>query len=96
MHLNQLVKQSHELARKKGFWDKDKSVPESLMLIVSELGEACEAHRCGDMDEFREEIADVFIRLGDFCGRHELDIESEIERKHNINKNRDYKHGKRY
>lgn len=29
----------------KGFWDKERNVGEMLMLVVSELGEAMEAHR---------------------------------------------------
>lgn len=35
----------HNAARKNGFWDKESSVAEKLMLIVTELGEACEADR---------------------------------------------------
>jgi len=40
----------HDIAKEKGFWDgqeKDYNVSEKLMLIVSELGEACEALRNG-------------------------------------------------
>lgn len=31
----------------KGFWDSERNVGEMLMLVVSELGEAIEAHRKG-------------------------------------------------
>jgi hypothetical protein len=67
-----------------------------LMLIVSELGEALEALRHNDGDNFKEELADVAIRLADLCGGLEIDLESEIERKMQINEQRPYKHGKAF
>lgn len=67
-----------------------------LMLIVSELGEAQEGLRHGDMDNFREELADVAIRLGDLCGGLEIDLEAEIEKKMEKNRNRPYKHNKEF
>lgn len=46
MHIEKLIKDSHEMATKKGFWENpDRNVPEMLMLIVSELAEALEALR---------------------------------------------------
>jgi NTP pyrophosphatase (non-canonical NTP hydrolase) len=46
MHIEKLVKDSHKMAVKKGFWeDQNRNVPEMLMLIVSELAEALEALR---------------------------------------------------
>ena len=46
MHIEKLIKDSHEMAAKKGFWeDPNRNVPEMLMLIVSELAEALEALR---------------------------------------------------
>lgn len=45
--LNQAAETVHNAARKNGFWDKESSVAEKLMLIVTELGEACEADRNG-------------------------------------------------
>jgi NTP pyrophosphatase (non-canonical NTP hydrolase) len=45
--LNQLSKQVHQNNVEKGFWEGDKNVGELLMLVVSELGEAIEAHRKG-------------------------------------------------
>lgn len=43
--LNALAKEIHLEAMDKGFWDKDRNLGEMLMLIVSELSEALEAHR---------------------------------------------------
>lgn len=92
--LNELSAICHSIAREKGFWDKERNVGEALMLIVTELAEAMEAHRVQDQANFREELADSFIRLLDLCGGMGIDIEEEIEKKSNKNKNRPYKHGK--
>jgi NTP pyrophosphatase (non-canonical NTP hydrolase) len=67
-----------------------------LMLIVSELGEAQEGLRHNDEANFREELADVAIRLGDLCGGLGIDLEAEIEKKMAINEKRPYKHDKAF
>ncbi len=84
----------HEIARSKGFWDKERNVGEALMLIVTELAEAMEAHRKKDDENFKEELADTFIRLFDLCGGLEIDIQAEINKKSEKNKARPYMHGK--
>lgn len=92
--LNELSQLCHSIAKEKGFWDQPRNIGEALMLIVTELAEAMEAHRVQDDANFKEELADSFIRLLDLCGGLNIDIEEEIERKANKNKNRPYKHGK--
>lgn len=123
MKINELIKQAHEAAIEKGFYDcpecegkgyfepvdndgypggnctscngtgkADRNIGELLMLVVSELGEALEAHRKNNLygnleypdvitstylNCFEIEIADAFIRLFDLCGYLELDIEIE-------------------
>lgn len=67
-----------------------------LMLIVSELAEAQEALRKNDKDNFKEELADVAIRLGDLCGGLGIDLEAEILKKMIRNKDRPYKHGRAF
>lgn len=47
MNIKETVDRVHELVREKGFWDNERNVGELLMLVVSELGEAMEAHRKG-------------------------------------------------
>ena len=84
----------HAIAKEKGFWDKERNVGEALMLIVTELAEAMEAHRKQDDANFREELADTFIRLFDLCEGLGVDIQSEIIKKSETNKSRPYKHGK--
>jgi NTP pyrophosphatase (non-canonical NTP hydrolase) len=110
MEIKELIKEAHENAENHGFWDdwnrlrmcckerreiyKNYAIGNMLMLIVSELGEALEGLRHGDMDNFREELADVAIRLADLCGGLEIDLEAEILKKMEVNRNRPYKHGK--
>lgn len=100
MDLNDYCKTCHSLSKEKGFWDKERNVGEMLMLIVSELGEAVEAHRHGDHgmkdNSFEVELADAFIRLFDMCGGLNIDIEKYIDMKMNINKQRSQLHGKKY
>ena len=45
MKIKDLVLEAHENAVGKGFYDSQRNIPELLMLIVSEIGEACEALR---------------------------------------------------
>ena len=96
MEINELVRETHKAVKEKGFWEEEKSIPAKLMLIVTELAEACEADRNGDIEGFNEEIADTFIRLADLCGYLKIDIGKEIMKKAEKNKERPYKHGKRY
>ncbi|MFA5060475.1 MAG: nucleotide pyrophosphohydrolase [Candidatus Omnitrophota bacterium] len=92
--LNELAKMCHQVAVEKGFWDKERNLGEALMLIVTELAEAMEAHRLQDQENFKEELADTFIRLLDLCGGLNIDIEEEIAKKYERNKKRPYRHGK--
>ena len=96
MEIKEFVKEAHRIAKEHGFWEVEKSIPAKLMLIVSELGEACEADRQPDPEHFDEEIADTFIRLADLCGHLNIDIEKVIERKMEINEKRPRLHNKRY
>lgn len=71
-------------------------ISQFLMLIVSEVAEAQDGLRHRNMDNFKEELADVVIRTADLCGGLNIDLESEIKKKMKKNKNRPYKHGKQF
>ncbi len=92
--LRELTRLCHQTAKEKGFWDEKRNIGEALMLIVTELSEAMEAHRVSDQENFKEELADTFIRLFDLCGGLGIDIQREIDKKAQRNKQRPYKHGK--
>jgi len=90
----------------------DLMIGHRLMLIVSELGEALEALRHNKTsqgldldtvdfkkqvkDTFEDEIADVFIRLGDLVGYLNIDIEKHIKMKMQYNMTRPKLHGKEF
>jgi len=95
------IRECHEASRAKGFWDRERNVGEALMLVVSELGEAIEAHRRGHFgigrkDTFEDEIADSVIRLFDLSGGLGIDLEKQIKWKIAFNKKREIRHGKSY
>jgi len=99
--LNDWIDYCHKTARSKGFWDQERNVGEMLMLVVSELGEAIEAHRSGKhgletKDTFEDEIADTVIRIFDMCGGLGIDLEKQMAWKMNFNSQREAKHGKKY
>ena len=82
--------------KSKGFTTNHDNVPEKLMLIVTEISEACEAHRNNDMDNFAEELADAIIRILDLSDVLDIHIGREVEQKMVTNWSRPYKHGKEY
>lgn len=67
-----------------------------LMLIVGEVAEAQEGLRRNDRENFKEELADVVIRIADLCGGLDINLGEEIEKKMKKNIDRPYKHGKTF
>lgn len=67
-----------------------------LMLIVSEVGEAQDGLRHNDDENFKEELADIVIRTFDLAGGLSIDLQAEILKKMDKNRNRPYKHGKEF
>ena len=66
------------------------------------MSEALEAYRNnepliwdnkGKPDGIAVELADCIIRILDYCGEEDIDIEEFIKIKHEYNKTRPYKHG---
>lgn len=99
MSMKELAHSITEWRKTKGFRtpssiEQDELMLGKLMLVVTEVAEAAEAVRHQDFPNFKEEIADTFIRLLDICGTMEIDPQEIIDDKMKINWERTHLHGK--
>lgn len=101
--LRELSTEIYKTARSKGFHEfmplfgqpgqDTRHILSWLMLIVTEVAEAAEAVRIGDIDNFGEEMADVIIRTLDTCHALGVDLDSAVLAKMEKNKLRPVMHG---
>ncbi len=94
MHVADLQLAVFESARRHGFWESVIPVPTLLNHIISEVFEADKAYKDGDMEHFREELADVILMCLSAAGGYGFDMERELLKKHRINLDRPYLHGR--
>ena len=103
MIIHEIQQEAHEWALSKG-WVDDRSFGDLLMLMVTELAEAYEEYRDnrsyteiyykdGKPEGIPIELADVVIRILNFCGQYNIDMEEALRIKMEYNKTRPYRHG---
>lgn len=105
MNFSEWAQEIHKNAVAHGWWDEERSFAEVVALCHSELSEALEADRAGEpLIYYKDgkpegaavEMADCIIRILDWMGKANIDVEDVIATKHAYNETRPYKHGKRY
>lgn len=99
--INGWATEIHELAKEKGWYDLGRSDVETISLIMCEGAEAIEEIRNGkpsyyEVDGKPEgvavEIGDIVIRCLDMAASRGWNLEEIIQKKHNYNKTRSYRH----
>lgn len=83
---SELQADMHQIALDHGWWDKERSPLEVIMLMITELDELDDEFRSEeptsstiafDARSVAEELADFCIRLGDAAGRYEFELDPE-------------------
>ena len=99
--ISELQTKIHQIAKDHGWWEKDREIGTILMLIVTEVAEVMEAYREDRYESenipgfswMEEELADIIIRVLDFAGHNNYDMEGAISAKMKYNASRSYRHG---
>lgn len=106
MEIEELIREAGETAKEKGWWSPPQTFGEFIALCHSELSEALEEYRSGETlyrayyykdtekpEGIPIELADVVIRIFDFCHHWGIDLPNALRLKMDYNKTRSRKHG---
>lgn len=113
MDIAEFQKEVFQTAKEHGWWPEfggqidfdEVNIPEKLALMHSEISEALEHYRGGQMELFTDhsgkpdglwvELADCIIRILDLAGAYDIDMEYMLRVKADYNKTRPYRHGEK-
>lgn len=56
--------------------DSQRGVPDTILWLVSEIGELVDAYLCGDHSAMKEEAADVLAWLSSVCNLAQIDLQT--------------------
>ena len=109
MFFNELAQRVHQNAISKGWWDEERNFGETIALMHEELSEALSEYRHGrsyteiysttELNGIQKpegipvELCDTIIRILDFLGSLDIDIDSVMASKIAYNETRPYRHG---
>ena len=103
MSLNQISRAVYENAKEHGWWDYPRSFGDIIALCHSELSEALEEYRNGKVMQYygeygkpegvAVEMVDCIIRILDWAGHENVDVDAILAMKHEYNLSRPYRHG---
>ena len=108
IELNELCTEAFKIAKEKGFWNSNHFSEnliiqkafrsQKLALIHSEVSETLIADRKIEkqFNTVEKELADIIIRVFDFCGAYNIDIEKEIFEKMEFNRHRPNMNGNNF
>jgi len=110
MDFSEIMRLVHTNSKDKGWWEKEKWFGDECSLYHSEISEAFEEFRKGKAlkeiytnpekpnkpEGIAIELADVIIRIMDFCQGKGIDLEEALLIKHEYNKIREFRHGGKF
>lgn len=102
--VDDVVRVAHATALEKGWWPEGgRNDFECMALIHSEVTECVEDLRDGKREMtfddngkpcgLPSELADIVIRVADYCGKNNINLEHAIAMKLAYNKSRPFRHG---
>lgn len=105
--VNEYVDLAYTNALEKGWHEKERTIGDLICLMHSELSEALEEHRNGKAPDevyfnpekptkpegIPVELADCVIRIFDFCGKYNINLQEILDQKMNYNQTRPHRHG---